>query len=98
MMDILITRLLRTPSSERLLLRNDKGDFASLDLHYLPSGSVQGTLIVFEESGMKEDKIPDLLNKIDEYLLPEVSLDRKNLTFTVVKGSVLGDFAAQENK
>ena len=42
MMDILITRLLRTPSSERLLLRNDKGDFASLDLHYLPSGSVQG--------------------------------------------------------
>jgi len=95
-MDILIVRLLRTPSSERLLLRRDSNDFASLDLHYLPSGAVHGTLAIFDDSLVREADVPDLLAKIDEMLLPEVSLDKKNLTFTVVIGHVLGAFAAEQ--
>lgn len=96
-MDIIIVRLLRTPSSERLLLRRDGSDFASLDLHYLPSGAVHGTLVVFDDTWVKEGDVPELLTKIDEFLLPEVSLDSKNLTFTVVSGHVWGAFTAQKN-
>lgn len=87
-------RLLRTPSSERHLLRRDKNDFAALDMHYLPDGTVQATLLVFDGSGFEEAEIPELLTYIDEVLLPEVRLDDHNLTFTVVAGRVLGSFAA----
>jgi hypothetical protein len=32
------------------------------------------------------------LQYLDEALLPEVSLDEHNLTFTVLQGRILGDF------
>ena len=96
-MDIFINRLLRTPSSERVLLRRDGTDFAALDLHYMSTGAVQATLIVFEGSWVKEGDVPALLTEIDEFLLPEVCQDDKNLTFTVVFGRVLGAFAAHQD-
>lgn len=95
MRNIEFARLLRTPSSERHLLREAGNDFAVLDLHYLQDATVQATLIVFEGSGFGEDRIPELLTHIDEVLLPEVRLDDKNLTFTVVFGRVLGSYMAE---
>ena len=93
-MDVTFTRVLRTPSSERHLLRRAGADFAALDLHYLTDGTVQSTLVLFEGSGVEEPDVPDLLTVIDEILLPEVQLDQQNLFFTVVIGRVLGSFQA----
>jgi hypothetical protein len=94
-MQIELVRLLRTPSSERHLLRRAGNDFAALDLHYLPNGTVQATLLVFEGAGVEEPDIPSLLTHIDEVLLPEVRLDDRNLTFTVAFGRVLGAYQAE---
>lgn len=93
-MDVTFARALRTPHSERHILRRNGADFAALDLHYLVDGTVQATLIVFEGSGVEEPDVPDLLTLIDEILLPEVQMDHQNLFFTVVVGRVLGAFQA----
>jgi len=94
-MDIEYIRLLRTPYSERHLLRTLGTDFAALEMHYLPNSTVQATLILFEGAGISEGEIPQVLSRIDEALLPEVRLDDKNLMFTVVVGRVLGAFQAE---
>lgn len=96
-MEITFARLLRTASSERSLLRRGGADFAALDLHYLPDGTVQATLVIFEGSGVEEADVPNLLTHIDEVLLPEVRLDDENLTFTVVFGRVLGAYRAEQD-
>ena len=93
-MEVSYVRLLRTPSSERHLIRRHDVDFAALDIHYLPNGTVQGTLILFEGCGVEEEDVPELLTHIDEVLLPEVRLDDRNLTFTVAVGRVLGAYEA----
>jgi hypothetical protein len=85
-------RVIRTATSERFMLRRDKTLIAALELHYLPSGKVDGTLIVLEESGFAQDKVGDLLAEIDRRLLPEVSVSEGNLFFTVVVGRILGSF------
>src|SRR5688572_16401158 len=96
-MDLTFSRVLRTPHSERHLLRRDGADFAALDLHYLLDGTVQATLVVFEGSGVEEADVPELLTHIDEVLLPEVQMDHKNLFFTVVVGRVLGAFQGESD-
>jgi hypothetical protein len=93
-MEISYVRLLRTPTSERHLMRSGETDFAALDLHYLGNGTVQATLVVYEGCGVEEADVPDLLAHVDEVLLPEVRLDERNLTFTVVIGRVLGAYQA----
>ena len=91
-MDIQVTRVLRTPHSERFLLSRQAKDFAALDLHYLVNGSVAGTVVLFEGEDASEAAVTELLKHLDEVLLPEVALDKKNLSFTVVVGKVLGSF------
>ena len=88
-------RSLRTPSSERFILKDAGGDIGALDLHYLRDGTVQATLILIEAAGTPESQVPALLTHIDEVLLPEVSLDDRKLVFTVVMGRVLGAFESQ---
>jgi hypothetical protein len=61
-------------------------------LHYLPADSVAATVFLFEDGGITEDRVPELLQYLDEALLPEVSVSEHNLSFTVVQGRVLGDF------
>lgn len=89
---IQIVRTLRTNSSERFLVQRNKTDVAALELHYLHSGSVQATLILFDGSGIGESEVPGLLTWLDEVLLPDVALTDRNLAFTVVIGRVLGAF------
>lgn len=92
-MDFDATRIIRTPYSERFVLRRRGGDdFAALELHYLTDGSVAGTLVLFQEAGVAENEVPAILARIDQDLLPEVSIQSRNLSFTVVVGRVLGSF------
>jgi hypothetical protein len=87
-------RTLRTNSSERFILQAKEGeDSAVLDLHYLASGNVAGTLILFENGGILDSEVPDILNYIDEVLLPEVNIEHHRVAFSVVRGRVIGDFA-----
>lgn len=61
-------------------------------MHYVPDGTVAGTLILFADAKLAESAVPDLLRQIDDQLLPEVSVAAHNLSFTVVEGRVLGNF------
>lgn len=99
-MTLIYTRVLRTPSSERLLLRADgrSEDAAALELHYLPGGNVSGTLIIFEDGNLCSSNPEELLAAIDEQLLPDVSIKEHNLSFTVVIGRVVGSFVPDKSR
>ena len=76
-------RTLRTPSSERFLVQSDAGsDGAAIDLHYLANGNVAGTLVILDASLEAEETMHNLLQFIDESLLPMASLNERNLSFT----------------
>ncbi len=91
-MDFEYVRALRTPYSERFILRTKAKDVAAVDIHYRMNGTTDATLLLFEESGIGEKEVPSILSKIDEILLPDVSIGERNLAFTVVLGRVLGAF------
>ena len=98
-MNINFTRLLRTSSSERYLLHIDGvGDDAALDLHYLSDNSVAGTLIILDEQYASEKVVAEIVEEIDKVLLPNVSLEEGNLSFTVVQGAVLGSFTGEKSE
>lgn len=97
-MDIHFVRTIRTAHSERFLLRDRTRDIAAVDIHFLESGKGDATLIVFDDSGLSEQQVPELLTTIDEVLLPNVSVDEGNLSFTVVFGRVVGAFLPEVAK
>ena len=90
-------RTLRTTSSERFLLLRDGKEAAAVDLHYLASGTVSGTVILLKSAGWTEDEIPKLLKSFDEDFLPDVDLEHGTLTYTVVLGELIGVFEAEES-
>ena len=92
-----LTRTLRTMTSERFVLRRANADFAALDLHYGATGRCDGTLTVFDGSNLDERQIAELLREIDERLLPDFSMEERNLAFTVVFGRVMGTFQAERD-
>lgn len=92
--DLRVSRLLRTPSSERLLVREGRREIAVLDLHFLADGRVAGSLFVQEERGLGEKDVADLLAFLDTDFLPEASLAEGNLLFAVTCGRFLGGFEA----
>jgi hypothetical protein len=89
-------RTLRTSSSERFLALRDGNDVAAVDLHYLPNGTVAGTVILLEDvaDGLADEDVPSLLSSLDEDFLPDVDLRHGNLTYTVVRGRVIANFEA----
>ncbi|MSU32177.1 MAG: hypothetical protein EXS25_05875 [Pedosphaera sp.] len=87
-------RTLRTSSSERVLVLKDGKDAAAVDLHYLSNGTVAGTVILLKEADWKESDIPKLLAMLDDDLLPNVDLAEGTLTYTIVRGEVLGNYEA----
>ncbi len=89
-------RTLRTASSERFLAQRGGKDVAAVDLHYLASGTVAGTVILLKDAGWKESDVPALLGSLDEDFLPDVDLDHGNLNYTVVLGEVLGNYEAEK--
>jgi len=93
-MNLTWKRTLRTPSSERFLAVHDGKDAVAVDLHYLPTGTVSGTVIVLRSSGITEADIQKVLASLDEDYLPDVDLQHGTLTFTVVWGDVLANYEA----
>ena len=88
-----LIRTFRTMTSERFLVQKKEGeDSAAIDLHYLADGHVAGSVFLFDHAGIEDAQVPDFLKHIDEALLPWVSLEDRTLTFTVVRGHVVGDF------
>jgi hypothetical protein len=86
-------RTIRTPSSERFIVQAKEGkDAGVLELHYLQNGKVAGTVILFEQSQISDATLPELLKTIDEVLLPEVSIEHNQISFTVVRGRVVGNY------
>jgi len=97
-MDFNLQRVLRTPHSERFLLLSAGKEIAALDIHYLPAGKVDATLVIIEGGGIDERQVPELLQQIDERLLPDVNLKDHSLSFTVVIGRVLGAFLPDQSE
>ena len=94
-MNLTWKRTLRTPSSERFLALHQDQDVAAVDLHYLANGNVAGTVILLKGSGLDESNIELLLSALDDEFLPDVDLSHGNLTYTVVRGEVLGNWEAK---
>jgi hypothetical protein len=91
-MEIIWKRTLKTLTSERFLaLRNGK-EAAAVDLHYLPDGTVAGTVILLKDAGWKEEEIPKLLKSLDEDFLPDVAEEDGKLNYTVVIGDLVGNY------
>jgi len=93
-MNITWKRTLRTPSSERFLALRDGVDLAAIDLHYLANGTVAGTVVILKGAGLGESDIEPLLSSLDEEFLPDVDLAHGTLSYTVVRGEVLGNWEA----
>lgn len=87
-MNVIWKRILRTPSSKRILAMRARKEVAAIDLHYLASG----TVILLKDARWKEDDIQHLLSGFDENFLPEVDLAHHTLTYTVVMGEVMRNF------
>ena len=87
-------RTLRTPSSERFLAFRAGTEVAAVDLHYLPNGTANGTVILLKSAAWKEEDIQPLLSSLDEDFLPDVDLAHGTLTYTVVVAEVLGNYEA----
>lgn len=94
---IIWKRTLRTSSSERFLATREGKDVAAVDLHFLATGTVTGTVILLKDAGWKEADVPALLQSLDEDFLPDVDLQHGTLTYTVVVGEVPGNFEAMAN-
>ena len=91
-------RTLRTPTSERFLAQIDGRDAAAVDLHYLANGTVSGTVILLKDAGISDSDIESLLSSLDDEFLPDVDLDHGNLTYTIVRGEVLGNWEARSGE
>jgi hypothetical protein len=72
-------------------------NLAALDLQYLASGTVGGTVILLKEAGWRESDVPALLGSLDEDFLSDVDLDHGNLNHTVVLREVLERLEAENN-
>jgi len=96
-MNITWKRTLRTPSSERFLALRDGVDLAAIDLHYLANGTVVGTVVILKGAGLGESDIEPLLSSLDEEFLPDVDLAHGTLSYTMVRGEVLGIWEASHS-
>jgi hypothetical protein len=95
---IRFVRLLRTAGSERFLaVGHDSEELAAVDLHYLPSGKVSGTVVILGDALAAEEQVSQLLEMLDDELLPDVSVAAGNVSFTVVRGTVIGSFVSEAN-
>ncbi len=90
-------RVLRTASSERYLAFDDAKQVGMVDLHFLPGGSVHGTVVLLpredgSDAGWTEEQIPDLLASLDEDQLPTADMADGNFSYTVVSGTIIGRY------
>jgi hypothetical protein len=84
-------RTLRTERSERFLAYDQGTEVAAIDMHYI--GAIgSGTVILLETHEWNNESIEQLLTQFDDDQLPGVDIDHGNLTFTVVRGTIVGNY------
>ncbi|RCS49379.1 hypothetical protein DTL42_12680 [Bremerella cremea] len=92
-------RIFRTASSERFLLHDDVDqELGMIDLHFLANGTVAGNLFLVAEKVDNEAGIRELLEQIDEQLVPAASFKDANLSFTVTQGELVGTFSSESDE
>lgn len=88
-------RLLRTAASERYVLEDDHGtDLGLIDIHFLDDQKVVATLFLMDPQAEAIKDVQPILDEIDLELLPTASVDESNLSFTVIRGSLVGTFSS----
>ncbi len=95
MRPIRFVRVLRTSSSERFILQRDGEDFAAVDLHFLADGKVAATLVVLTSIQMLDTETTQIIDEIDNALLPDQAYESGDFVVTVVRGEVAGTFASE---
>lgn len=92
-------RIFRTSSSERFLL-HDLSDLemGMIDLHFLADNTVVGNLFLVAEKVDDEAGIRELLEQIDQQLVPAASFKDANLSFTVTQGELVGTFSNEADE
>jgi hypothetical protein len=89
-------RTLRTERSERFLVYIQNNEVAAIDMHYV--GAVgSGTVILLDAHEWKDGSVEQLLTQFDDDQLPGVDIDHGNLTFTVVRGSIVGNYQPESD-
>lgn len=105
-------RTLRTQSSERFVAIRGTHQVAAVDLHFMPDGTVHGTVVLFTEAppvaddeggkgepiSWREEEVPDLLASLDEDLLPAVDVTAGDLVYTVYTGKLMGSYEIEETR
>ena len=88
-----LIRTFRTMAWERFLVQKKEGeDSAAIDIHYLADGHVAGTVFLFERAGIEDaGMLPSSCGKSTGPAALGV-VWKPQLTFTVVRGHVVGDF------
>ncbi len=71
---------------------------AGQTVYLLANGTVAGTVILLHDSGLKDADIEPLLSSLDDEFLPDVDLAHGNLTYTIVRGEVLGNWEAEKKQ
>ena len=88
-------RLLRTAASERYVLEDDQGtDLGLIDIHFLDDQKVVATLFLMDPQAEAITDVQPILDEIDLELLPTASVDESNLSFTVIRGTLVGTFSS----
>jgi hypothetical protein len=84
----------RTPFSEAYVIEQDGEAMGRVDLHFTPSGVVQGTLCV--PAHFDDDDIQDLIGEVDERLVLSADADRVDFVVTVWRGAAAGVYSEDE--
>jgi hypothetical protein len=85
-----------SPRFERFLSARNRADAAAVDIRSFSDGTVAETFTVLTSAKHSDDEIPTLLSAFDNGFLPSVELASGNLTFTVIRGEVLGNYEGTE--
>ena len=83
---------MRTPHSERYTVTLGDKPLAFVDVHLFADGTLEGTLILLEDSGVSEKDVSVLLRELEENYLPGVTLGEGTLVYAVVSGRLLGSY------
>jgi hypothetical protein len=96
MKHIRYVRVVRTSSSERILLHSGDRDIGALDLHYGENDRVFAMLVLLEEAAALTEEVESLVTEIDDLLLPGASREEGSVVFTVVVGKIIGSYTGQK--
>ncbi len=97
--DLHLIRVIRTGSSERFVFRQEGKDIASLDLHFIEGGKIDGHLALIGPDHPTDDEIQELIAIVGESLLAhqphhtDPVTGEERLHITVTRGALVGNFA-----